>query len=173
MQTLVTAPGRAAMLPRDRAGLRALVRRHRFGSYLALAVAMSGSYWTAMALDGQVVRPGGPTTHFPGLFGPLIAAFLVAGIADGRGGVRDLVGRMFHWRTGARWYALAAVPTLAFVAGVVLLAVTGQQVPTLDQLARYSGLPEIGCPRSCSSPSWATASARRSAGAGSPSLRCG
>jgi membrane protease YdiL (CAAX protease family) len=99
-----------------------------------------------MAVDHQVVRPGGPTTHFPGLFGPMIAAFLVAGLADGAGGVRDLVGRMFRWRTGARWYALAAVPTLVFVAGVALLAVTGGEVPTLDQLARYSGLPEIGLP---------------------------
>jgi deazaflavin-dependent oxidoreductase (nitroreductase family) len=76
----------------------------------------------------------------------MIAAFLVAGIADGLGGVRDVVGRMFRWRAGVRWYALAAVPTLAFVAGVALLAVTGSEVPTLDQLARYSGLPEIGLP---------------------------
>lgn len=146
MQALVTAPGRAGTWPSDKGGLRAFVRRHRFGSYLAVAVAVSGSYWTAMALDGQVVRPGGPTTHFPGLFGPMIAAFLVAGIADGPGGVRDLVGRMFRWRTGARWYALAAVPTFAFAAGVALLAVTGRETPTLDQLARYSGLPEIGLP---------------------------
>jgi deazaflavin-dependent oxidoreductase (nitroreductase family) len=146
MQAFVTSTGRAGVWPRGRVGLRAIVRRHRFASYLAVAVAVSWSYWIAMALDGEVVRPGGTTTHFPGLFGPMVAAFAVAVLADGLPGVRDLVGRMFHWRTSLRWYALALVPTFVFVAGVGLLALTGGRIPTMAELARYSGLPEIGLP---------------------------
>src|SRR5512144_917028 len=79
--------------------IREVVRRHRFASYLAVAATISWSYWAAMALDGQIVRPGGTTSHFPGLFGPMIAAFVIAIVADGRAGVRGLVGRMFRWRT--------------------------------------------------------------------------
>ncbi len=146
MQAFLTATERVGVRPSRRVGLRAIVRRHRFGSYLAVAAAVSWSYWIAMALDGQIVRPGGTTSHFPGLFGPMLAAFIIAVLADGLAGVRDLVDRMFRWRTSPRWYALALVPSLVFAAGVGLLAVTGGDVPTLDELARYSGLPEIGLP---------------------------
>lgn len=146
MQALVDTTGLAGARPKSRIGLGAFVRRHRLGSYLVLAAAVSWSYWIAMAVDGQIVRPGGTTSHFPGLFGPMLAAFVIAVLADGLPGLRDLVGRMFRWRTSPRWYALALIPTFVFAAGVGLLAVTGGDVPTLDELARYSGLPEIGLP---------------------------
>lgn len=146
MQASVLGAGPAGVRPMSDVGLRAFVRRHRLASYLAVAAAVSWSWWVAMALDGQIVRPGGTTSHFPGLFGPMIAAFAVAVLADGLCGARDLAGRMLRWRTSPRWYALSVAPSLVFATAIMLLAITGGPVPTVGQLARYSGLPEVGLP---------------------------
>lgn len=146
MHSSLTATGPAEVRQIGGFGLRPIVRRHRLASYLFVAASVSWSYWIGMAIDGQIVRPGGTTSHFPGLFGPMIAAFVVALLADGPSGVRDLVGRMSRWRISPRWYVLALVPSLVFVVGVALLAFTGGQVPTVAELAHYSGLPEIGLP---------------------------
>lgn len=128
------------------AHLRDIVRRHRFVTYLVVAYAISWSYWIAMVVGGQLVTPGGTTSHHPGLFGPMIAAFVVVTLADGLPGLGDLVGRLFRWRTSARWFALALVPSALFLVGVGLVAATGGQIPTLADLARYSGLPEMALP---------------------------
>lgn len=126
--------------------IRSAVRRHRFAAYLAVAFGLSWSYWISMALAGAIVTPGGSVTHFPGLFGPMIAAFAITALADGLPGLRDLVGRMLRWRVAPRWYALACVPSVLFVAGVAVLAATGGPVPTIADLGRYSGLPEMALP---------------------------
>ncbi|HEY6056704.1 MAG TPA: nitroreductase/quinone reductase family protein [Candidatus Limnocylindrales bacterium] len=122
------------------------VRRRPVISYVALAWAISWAYWLSMLAQGQIVSPGGSVSHFPGLFGPLIAAFVVTAAVAGRAGVADLLARMFRWRVGARWYALAALPFLLFLAGVGVLALTGGRTPTADDLATYSGLPALGLP---------------------------
>jgi uncharacterized protein len=123
---------------------RALVRRHRVVAYVALAWAFSWVYWLSMFARGDVVTPGGEVSQHPGLFGPMAAAILVTAVALGRSGVMDLVNRMFRWRVALRWYALAALPFGLFLLGIGVLAATGGTVPTLDDLATYSGLPKLG-----------------------------
>jgi len=53
------------------------------------------------------------------IFGVALPAFLVTAAAEGRAGVRDLLGRCLRWRVGARWYAVAL---LGFLGVMVLLA---------------------------------------------------
>jgi membrane protease YdiL (CAAX protease family) len=48
-----------------------------------------------------------PLWGFPALFGPALAAVIVAAITDGRAGLRDLLSRLVRWRVGVRWYAVA------------------------------------------------------------------
>jgi uncharacterized protein len=48
-----------------------------------------------------------PLWGFPALFGPALAAVIVATAAGGKPGLKDLLGRMVRWRVGARWYAVA------------------------------------------------------------------
>lgn len=122
------------------------VRRRPVLAYLAVAWGTSWIYWLAMLARGEIVTPGGTVSHFPGLFGPLIAAFLVTAVASGRAGLGDLLARMFRWRVGLHWYALAALPFLLFLAGVGVLAATDGRTPTLADLATYSGLPALGLP---------------------------
>ena len=124
--------------------LCSLARRHSLVAYVALAWALSWAYLVAMIIRGDVVTMGGGASQFPGLFGPLVAAVAVTAVAFGRDGVADLFHRTFRWRVGLRWYALAALPFTCFLAGVGIVALGGGPVPTLDDLATFSGLPTAG-----------------------------
>ena len=121
-----------------------IVRRHRVVAFVVLAWALSWMYWARMLAQGEVASPGSDTSQFPGLFGPMVAALFVTAVAGGRGALADLVGRTLRWRVALRWYALAAVPFVLFLAGAGVLVATGGSAPTIDQLATYSGLPRLG-----------------------------
>jgi membrane protease YdiL (CAAX protease family) len=41
------------------------------------------------------------------LLGPSLACILLTGLASGRKGFSELISRLFRWRVGARWYAVA------------------------------------------------------------------
>lgn len=126
--------------------LRAPFRRHPIAAYVVLVWAISWGYWIPMALRGEVVTPGGYITHHPGLLGPLIAAFIVTVLADGRVGSIDLLQRMLRWRVPLRWYLMAAMPFVMFLGTVALLAVSGGDVPTFEELGQFSGLPVMAFP---------------------------
>ncbi len=69
-----------------------------------------------------------PLWGFPALFGPALAAIIVVAVADGRAGLRDLLGRVARWRVGARWYAAAlALPAVLALAALGLHVVLGGQ----------------------------------------------
>ena len=121
-----------------RYGFGAVVRRHSFAAFVVLAYVFSWSYWVAIALIG------GHGSHFPGLLGPLLAAFTVTFINQGRAGARDLLSRMFRWRVRLRWYAAALVPAVAGSATVAVLAVADNRWPTLHDLSTMPGLPSAG-----------------------------
>jgi deazaflavin-dependent oxidoreductase (nitroreductase family) len=141
-----TAEFRSGLHATGATRVREWVRRWPVATYVALAWAISWTYWLWMLVRGDVVVPGGTVSHFPGLFGPAIAAFVVTAIVDGRAGIAELIGRMARWRVAPCWYALAALPFLLFLVGVALLALSGGDSPTLNDLGRYSGLPELGLP---------------------------
>lgn len=127
-------------------GVLGLVRRHPVATYVALAWGLSWAYWVPMAWRGDIVTPGGPISHFPGLVGPLIAAFVVTVVVDGRRGLMDLGARMARWRVAPVWYGIAALPFLMFLAACALLGATGGEVPTVDELFEFSGLPKLAFP---------------------------
>jgi membrane protease YdiL (CAAX protease family) len=122
------------------------VRRHPVVAYVVLAWGLSWAYWIPMALRGEIVTPGGNSSHFPGLLGPLVAAVIVTAFAQGWAGLRDFGARLVRWRVPLRWYLLAALPYLIFLAAVGLLAVTGGQTPTAGEMAEFSGLPILAFP---------------------------
>ena len=119
-------------------GFSAVVRRHSLAAFFVLAYVFSWSYWLALALAG------GHGSHFPGLLGPLLAAFTVTFVNQGRAGAVDLASRMFRWRVRLRWYAAALVPAVAGSAAVVFLAVADNRWPTLHDLSTMPGLPAAG-----------------------------
>ncbi|MBK9714849.1 MAG: CPBP family intramembrane metalloprotease [Kouleothrix sp.] len=69
------------------------------------------------------------------LLGPTAGAFVVTAAAEGRPGVRRLLGRYVQWRVGLRWYAIALF-------GYIVLQLLGAVIwsgaaPALDLLARW------------------------------------
>lgn len=56
-----------------------------------------------------------------GLFGPALAAIIMAAITEGKAGVKALLGRVVRWRVGLRWYAIAlGLPTVLSLATAAL-----------------------------------------------------
>lgn len=119
-------------------GFLALIRRHPLGAFFLLAYAFSWAYWLPVAVAG------GHLSHFPGLLGPMLAAFTVASVCEGRSGMRDLWARMFLWRVPLRWYLAALIPAAAGLVGVALLAFADNGWPSLARLSTMPGLPAVG-----------------------------
>lgn len=118
----------------------AWIRRHPLAAFVLLAYVFSWSYWLPIAFSG------GHLSHFPGLLGPMLAAFLVTSISGGRTGVRDLWARMFRWRVPLRWYLVAMIPAAAGVLGVSFVALADGSWPSLADLRTMPGLPDLGLP---------------------------
>lgn len=107
-------------------------------TFFVLAYVFSWSYWLPVAFTG------GHLSHFPGLLGPMLAAFVVTQAVRGGPGVRSLLSRMFRWRVPLRWYLGALVPAAAGAVAVAARAVTGAGWPRPDGLATMAGLPDVG-----------------------------
>jgi uncharacterized protein len=117
--------------------------RHPVLVFFALAYLISWSWWLPLVLRGEVVRAGvGWPTHAPGLVGPAVAAVLVTAILDGRRGLRDLGRRAVRWRVGWWWVVVTATFGLAAL-GAVQALVTGDDVPSLGDFTRYTGVGSI------------------------------
>jgi uncharacterized protein len=93
-----------------------LVKRHPLISFFVLAYALT---WPVIPLVSV-----SPLLGLPALFGPALAAIIVAYLVDGKSALKDLLSRLVRWRVEARWYVLAlglpAILALA-VAGLNLL----------------------------------------------------
>ena len=119
------------------------VARHPVASYFVCAYAVSWAFWIPMALAHQTVAIGSPGTHFPGLFGPMIAALVVTRLADGTLG--DLPARMMRWRVGVGWALVAiASPLVALALVAAVLRLAGASAPRWDQLGLFNGVPSVG-----------------------------
>ncbi|MDQ0813213.1 membrane protease YdiL (CAAX protease family) [Streptomyces sp. B3I7] len=130
-----TAPG----------GLRGHLRRRPLTWFFTLAFALSWVAWTPYVLSEN----GLGVWHFsfpsalgttqllgvlPGAYlGPILSAFLVTALTDGRDGLRVWFGRFTKWRISRRWYAavILSVP----VALTVTSAALGGRGPVLPSAA--------------------------------------
>jgi membrane protease YdiL (CAAX protease family) len=106
---------------------RALVREHRVLAFFALAYVLT---WAPL--------PWG--TFFT--TGALIAALIVASIADGVAGLKQIGVRLIRWRVNWIWYALAVgVPLLVNAATMGLTMATGAPTPDGGFLSAWMGVP--------------------------------
>ena len=100
--------------------ITAFVKRHPLVVFFILAYALT---WPLIPLVSV-----SPLWGFPALFGPALAAVIVAAVTDGRPGLRDLLGRLVRWRVGARWYAVAlGLPAVLALAAAGLHLLLGAQ----------------------------------------------
>ena len=72
--------------------------------------------------------------------GPTLAAFVMAGVTEGRAGIRRLLRRIVRWRVKLRWYLFAIVgfPALMVLGAIVLPGVLASyQTPALSLVLAY------------------------------------
>lgn len=127
--------------------MRALVRRHPLGSFVVLAYALSWADWIPLAVQDARVVPGGSVTHFPGLLGPAVAAFLIVAITEGSVGLGRLLRRMvLISRPSLRFFVYSLSPLAFLVLAVVVARIMGSSVPSVRDFGFYSGLPAFSLP---------------------------
>lgn len=109
------------------------LQRHRLPAFFVLAFAISWCSWPLYA--------AGLMPQFEFLpIGPLAAALMVIGLAEGRAGFRAWGRRLIRWGVGWVWYAVALFlpPLMALVTGFANMAL-GAPAPGLAQVT-WSGL---------------------------------
>jgi membrane protease YdiL (CAAX protease family) len=124
--------------------MRAFIIRHQLLSFVVLAYALSWADWVPLALRGALVTPGGSTTHFPGLLGPALAAYIVTAATQGRAGVaRLLLGQVRVSVPALRFLAYSLSPVAFLALALAVMAATGVPMPMVGEFAVYSGLPRL------------------------------
>ncbi len=125
----------------------AWARRHTVISYFVIAYAFSWAIWIPMALSGARVYQGSAwPNHIPGLFGPMVAAFIMSALLAGRTGVVDLLRRMVRWQVDLKWYLAALSPLAFFALAAIAMVAMGQGWPNLNELGKFSSLPVLVAP---------------------------
>lgn len=127
--------------------MRDFARRHPLLTFTAFAYALSWAYWIPLAIRGARVTPGGTVTHFPGLLGPALAAFLTTGLIGGMDGIRQLARRLVLIpRPSARFWLYSLSP-IGFLGLAVLLTTAQGVLPAAGDFVLYSGLPPLSLPQ--------------------------
>jgi membrane protease YdiL (CAAX protease family) len=132
------------------AGLRGLVARHPLTSFFTLAFALSWLAWTPYVLseNGLGLEPIrfpvilGTTQLLgvlPGAYlGPILAAFIVTVMAEGRPGLRRWLARFLKWRVSWHWYLAVLLGVPAALAVTSLPFTSEWHLPTTAILATYA-----------------------------------
>jgi membrane protease YdiL (CAAX protease family) len=91
----------------------AFIKNNPVIAYFTLTFAISwGAILVLIALNGMPTTIAEANAQLPiaivaMLGGPLVSGLLLIGLVDGRAGYRDLLSRLFKWRVGLKWYAIA------------------------------------------------------------------
>jgi membrane protease YdiL (CAAX protease family) len=115
-----------------------IIQRYPLPVFFILAFALTWAIQIPQTLDTRGMLP----FHVPPIlllvagFMPAVAAIIVAAIASGRAGVRDLFSRLVRWRVGVRWYALALFGSLAiWLAGLGINSLLGGSTSWMPALS--------------------------------------
>lgn len=116
--------------------------------YFALAYLISWVIWLPLILPkfGIDTLPVLPKYHhYLGSFGPMVAAFIVKYIYDGRQGVKDLLRRLVQWKVNWIWYFLVlAVPILLVIAAGYADQLLNQQAFSMKKFSINDEFPQFG-----------------------------
>jgi CAAX protease family protein len=113
-----------------RSRLTAAAMHHPVVAYALFTYAITWLLVLPLVLNGlgvtHLTLPVG--WHALGALGPLIAAFVIAGITQGRQGTVNLLHSIGRWRVGWLWWAVGiGTPLLMLGLAIVFVGVWGQQ----------------------------------------------
>jgi len=108
---------------------RAALRRPLLWFFVA-AFVLSWATWPIVLVTGS----GPPVLGF----GPFLAAVLVLGLAEGRGGIGRLLRAMVRWRVPWRWWATALLlPVVLTATAATINVALGAPMPDQADLGRW------------------------------------
>ena len=101
--------------------IKAFIKRHPVLTFYAVVFLISwGGFLIAVGpTTGLEVVDIPPGAILSMVAGPVVAGILLTGLVYGRAGFREFRSRLFRWRVGARWYAVALLPAPLVVAAVI------------------------------------------------------
>jgi membrane protease YdiL (CAAX protease family) len=106
------------------------LKRHDLGLFFFLTFILAWWPWPLKLLNPNSVA------MIP--WSPIIAAFIVLGLTQGRVGVKALLKDMTRWRVRLKWYVFALLlPLGVTLAAVYLNALLGAPVPTVSDFADW------------------------------------
>src|SRR5687768_4377488 len=118
----------------SRAKWREAIAHRALPIFFVLAFLLSWYPWFLALAQGR--------TSGPNPLGPFVAALIVAGIAEGWPGIRDLLARIVRGRIGLRWYAVIfGLPVLLCAIALAIMAAFGQVISAPTATA-WRELPE-------------------------------
>jgi membrane protease YdiL (CAAX protease family) len=106
--------------------IKAFIQRYSVLTYFVLTFLFT---WGCMALavypDGfpiteEKFETAGALVYVAMLIGPSGGGLLLTGLLDGRAGFRELLSRLFKWRVGARWYAVALLTAPLMITTILI-----------------------------------------------------
>lgn len=109
--------------------IKTFIKKHPVLTFFVLTFAISWSGVLILACSSGMPATSeqsdklGPIAYLPFLLGPSIASILLTGLVYGKAGFRELLSRLFRWRVGTRWYAVALL-TLPLFAIVILFVLS-------------------------------------------------
>lgn len=122
--------------------MKTWVAAHPIISFYLLTLVISWGYWFTLIAQGDVVMPGSPASHLPGLLGPALAAIVLTLYLQGKTGIKDLFARMLRWRSAWPWGLLLALsPIPVAVVIFLVLHLFGQPLPSLSDFQSFPGVP--------------------------------
>lgn len=124
---------------------RSFVKRYSLVLFFALAFLFTWANWLPRAMTDRgllEVQVPGYVELIAG-YGPALVAILVAGLAHGRDGLRELFGRLARWRVGLRWYLVALLLRPALQLGALALhLILSQETLSIAEGAQIQFGPE-------------------------------
>jgi len=127
--------------------MTAWVRKHSLVTFFFLAAVLS--WLPAMPLiasaQGWTQAKVPFALHYLTAYGPMLSAFLVAGITEGRPGIRELFSRITRWRVGLGWIFVAAFSMFGlFAVSSVIASAMGSPWPDIRRMGEVNYLPYLG-----------------------------
>jgi uncharacterized protein len=134
---------------KDTRGARTLVARYPLTSFFTLAFALSWLAWTPYVLSESglglvpirfpvILGSTQLVGVLPGAYlGPILSAFVVTALAEGRPGLRTWLGRFLKWRVSWRWYLAVIVGVPVALGATSFLFTSEWHPPTVSLLAAY------------------------------------
>ena len=118
-------------------------RRAQTGAFFVLAFGISWILWIpATFLGGSEPSPFALVLVLVESFAPPLAAVLLTALHEGGSGLKRLLGRLFAWRVGARWYLIVLVGTaIVGLLPMVLHSLTGGSAPAFSPVVPWFVLP--------------------------------